>query len=350
MEYLNVNGHCVHQNNLQESVDCGFIHAELAEFLREWYSDSSTVELQTSGSTGTPKKIQAEKKAMRASAVATCDFFHLVPGDSALLCLPIRYIAGKMMVVRAIVRRLNLITTDPSSTPLQSLSHPVDFVPMVPMQVHSTLQQLQGMKQLSLARTILLGGGFIDSSLEQALQNCSAAVYASYGMTETLSHIALRRLNGKMRSDIYTPLPGVITGLSSRGTLSLSVPYLGIQHLETNDLAMRYPDGSFAISGRTDSVINSGGIKLQAETIEQTLFAATGLHVLALPLPHPQLGQCLGLLWEGDATKEATIHHAIAQLPKYHKPAHIVHASIPLTETGKPNRAAAAAFMIDKLT
>ncbi len=318
------------------------ILAELANFLQEWQSPADTMQLHTSGSTGTPKSITVTKKAMRASAEATCRFFGLGPGDSALLCLPLRYIAGKMMVVRALVGGLNLVTAEPCSTPLAGLHTPVDFAPMVPMQAYTTLQQACGMAQLAQARTILLGGGFVDTALETALQACPSAVYASYGMTETLSHIALRRINGQNATPYYTPLPGVSLCLSPRGTLSISVPYLGIVGMETNDVAELLPNGKFRILGRLDSIINSGGIKIQAESIEQALTTATGLQVLAVPMPHPVLGQAVGLLWEGDAAKAPTLQRAILNLPKYHRPHKVLHTPLPRTATGKVNRAAAA--------
>lgn len=323
---------------------CG-IEADLAAFLTEWYSDKETMELQTSGSTGTPKKIRVRKEYMRNSALATCRFFGLQKGDSALLCLPLRFIAGKMMVVRAIVGGLNLVTAEPSSTPLAQLKQTVDFAPLVPMQALNTLQQSNGREQLAKARTILLGGGFVDPALEAALQTCNTAVFASYGMTETLSHIALRRVNGAQRSPYYTPLEGVRVSLTPKDTLAVTAPNLGIELLETNDLADILPNGQFRILGRVDSVINSGGIKIQAESIEQALTAATGLTVLAVPMPHPILGQAVGLLWEGPLSQEDALQQAIATLPKYHRPHRTLHVILPRTATGKLNRAEGAAML-----
>lgn len=317
------------------------IRAELADFLAEWWSPSPAMPLQTSGSTGKPKVIQATKAAMAASASATCRFFGLKPGDSALLCLPLRYIAGKMMVVRALVGGLNLILIEPGSTPLADTEQIIDFAPMVPLQVISTLAQPEGAGQLSRVRTLLLGGGFVDAGLETRLQTLPTRVFASYGMTETLSHIALRAVNGPDRNDCYTPLPEVGLSLSPAGTLQISVPYLGIDTLTTNDLAEIAPDGTFRILGRVDAVINSGGIKIQAEEIEQALLRRTGLQVLALPLPHPRLGQCIGLLWEGEAADESALRAACATLPRYHQPHFIHRATLPRTESGKPARARA---------
>lgn len=318
------------------------IHAELADFLAAWWGDTPSICLQTSGSTGKPKSIHTTREAMQASAAATCRAFHLQPGNTALLALPMRYIAGQMMVVRALVGGLHLITTAPSSTPLAEIAEEIDFAPLVPMQVAITLAQENGRQQFARVRTILLGGGFVDATLEQQLQELPCRVFASYGMTETLSHIALRAVNGPERSAFYTPLPGVGVSLTGTGTLQLNVPYLGIPELITNDLAEIAPDGSFRILGRVDAVINSGGIKIQAEDIEQEILHRTGLQVLALPLPHPVLGQCVALLWEGPADATPTLREACAALPRYHRPHAIYHAPLPRTTSGKPARAEAA--------
>lgn len=316
------------------------IQAELSDFLAEWWSDAPTIPLQTSGSTGKPKTIYATKAAMAASAAATCRAFDLRPGDSALLCLPLRYIAGKMMVVRALVGGLRLITAEPTSTPLAELRETVDFAPLVPMQVSTTLARPGGAAQLARVRTLLLGGGFVDTALEEQLQLLPTRVFTSYGMTETLSHIALRAANGPQRSALYTPLPGVNVQLSAAGTLQISAPYLGIDSLTTNDIAEIEPNGRFRILGRADAVINSGGIKIQAEDIERELLRLTGLQVLALPQPHPVLGQCVALLWEGPADAADALQAACAALPRYHRPHHIRRCTLPRTESGKIARAA----------
>lgn len=319
----------------------GGIRDELADFLNEWWGTSPTMQLQTSGSTGKPKVMQAAKATMAASAAATCRVFHLKPGDSALLCLPLRYIAGKMMVVRALVGGLNLITTEPGSSPLAGLAQAVDFAPLVPMQVAGTLALPGGAAQLARVRTLLLGGGFVDAALEEQLQDIPTRVFASYGMTETLSHIALRAVNGPRRSKWYTPLPGVKTSLTPAGTLQINAPYLEIDTLATNDLAEIAADGSFRILGRVDAVINSGGIKIQAEELEQALYRSTGLPVLALPLPHPRLGQCVGLLWEGSEADAQALRAACDSLPRYHQPRFTHRATLPRTDSGKPARAQA---------
>lgn len=318
------------------------IAAELADFLTDWFSNSSTMELQTSGSTGKPKIMRATKAAMRAGAAMSCEYFGLTAANRVLLCLPMRYIAGKMMVVRAIVSGATLQLQEPCSTPLANLTSPVDFVPLVPMQVASTLKQENGKQQLALAKSILLGGGFIDPALAEQLQHIPGRIYASYGMTETLSHIALRHVNGPKRSDWYTPLRGVSLSISADDTLVITAPHLGVTELVTNDLAEIRADGTFRILGRRDAVINSGGIKIQAEEIEQRLSAGTGLTLLAVPAPDSILGQCVALLWEGEDDAESSLQAAIQSLPAYHRPRIVRHLPLlPRTATGKLSRAQA---------
>lgn len=315
--------------------------AELTAFLEEWYADTPYMLLQTSGSTGKPQTIRTDKDAMRASARLSCEYFGITRHSTLLLSLPLRYIAGKMLVVRALVSGAELQPVSPCSTPLAGLSHRVDFAALVPMQAATTLRCPDGRQQLKRARRILLGGGFIDPALEQELQTVSSEVFASYGMTETLSHIALRRVNGPDRSPWYTPLSGVSISLSQEGTLCLSAPHLGIEHLETNDLAECRANGQFRILGRRDSVINSGGIKIQAEELEQQLTAATGLTLLVTPAPDAILGQCAALLWEGPAQAEQALRTAISTLPPYYRPRIVHHVDqLPRTATGKLRRTA----------
>lgn len=319
------------------------ILSDLADFLAEWYAAEPTMLLHTSGSTGTPTTLQADKKAMLASAELSCRIFGLKSGQQALLCLPLQYVAGKMMVVRAIAAGLHLLVREPSSTPMERVFTPVDFAAMIPMQAARTLAHPGGAEALGRIRTLLLGGGFIDPGLEQSLQKLTCCIYASYGMTETLSHIALRRVNGPEATDAYTPLPGVHLSRDEEGALQLAVPHLGINHLQTNDMAELLPDGRFLILGRRDAVINSGGIKIQAEELENKLQALiSGISVLALPAPHPELGECVALLWEGATEAEQELRRACEQeLPRHHRPHHILRITLPRTDSGKPARAAA---------
>ena len=182
------------------------IHESLKEFMNEWQNHCPTIEVQTSGSTGTPKRMRVEKQRMENSARLTCSFLGLKAGDTALLCMPLQYIAGKMVVVRSLVCHLHLICVQPSGHPLHGLNQAPSFAAMVPMQVYNSLQVAEECHLLKQIKHLIIGGGAIDSSLAKALKDFPNAVWSTYGMTETLSHIALRRLNGSKASDWYTPV------------------------------------------------------------------------------------------------------------------------------------------------
>ena len=249
----------------------------LEEFLEEWNNDSPYVEVKTSGSTGGPKRMLVEKQRMRASARITCDFLGLKAGDTALLCMSLDYIAGKMMVVRSKERGLKLITVPPSGHPLSTPHSPLDFAAMVPMQVYNSLQVPEEKERLMQIRHLIIGGGAIDDTLAAALKDFPNHVWSTYGMTETLSHIALRRLNGADASDWYTPFPSVKVSLNEDDCLVIDAPLVSPSRLITNDIAdLSSGTGSsdkFRILGRKDNVICSGGIKIQIEEVERLLRA-----------------------------------------------------------------------------
>lgn len=322
------------------------------KFLAEWHNDSPTVLVHTSGSTGQPKPILVEKRRMEASARITCDFLGLKAGDTALLCLPLDYIAGKMMVVRSLVRGLRLLTVEPSGEPLRTVTEPLDFVAMVPMQVWNTLQTPEQRLRLMAIRHLIIGGGAIDDALATELHAFPNAVWSTYGMTETLSHIALRRLNGPESSDWYMPFAGVRLSLNADsqqpdgqqsrvGCLVIDAPAVHDGRLVTNDVAELAPDGRFRILGRRDNVICSGGIKIQTEEVERLLRPHMHEPYLISRRPDPKFGEAVVLLTEGDTATARQVCCRV--LPRYWQPRHYVHVDrLPLTATGKPARHEAA--------
>ena len=317
----------------------------LEEFLSEWNNDSLFVHVQTSGSTGAPKPMLAEKRRMLDSARITNDFLGLREGDVALLCMSLDYIAGKMMVVRSIERGLKLITVEPSGHPLNHSQLAIDdcqidFAAMVPLQVYNTLQVPEERKRLLQIRHLIIGGGAIDEALGAELKNFPNAVWSTYGMTETLSHIALRRLSGPEASDWYIPFPSVKVSLSDDGCLVIDAPEVCPGRLVTNDIAEISPQG-FRILGRKDNVICSGGIKIQIEEVESRLRPFLRVPYLISKRPDPKFGEVSVLLTEGSVDEARQICERI--LPKYYLPRHYLHVDrIPLTETGKPARQQAA--------
>ena len=334
------------------------------DFLQEGNSPSETLLVHTSGSTGKPKPMWVEKQRMLNSAHITCDFLGLRPGDSALLCMSLDYIAGKMMVVRSIERKLRLFSVKPSGHPLsdESLTKMVemdfDFVAMVPMQVYNTLQVPQERERLSRIKHLIIGGGAIDDALAEELRSLPGAVWSTYGMTETLSHIALRRLNGEEASEWYQPFDSVGVSLNSDGCLVIDAPLVCSEPLVTNDIAeikqqetsshssdassslkTSSPHVLFRIKGRKDNVICSGGIKIQIEEVENLLRQHLDAPFLLAKKKDEKFGEIAVLVTEsGDLEGVEAICRQV--LPKYWVPRQYLHFDqLPMTETGKPKRA-----------
>lgn len=287
----------------------------------------------------------AEKRRMLASARITNDFLGLHEGDTALLCMSLDYIAGKMMVVRSMERGLKLLTVEPSGHPLNHCQSAIDdckidFAAMVPMQVYNTLQVPEERERLMGIRYLIIGGGAIDDALGAELKNFPNAVWSTYGMTETLSHIALRRLSGPEASDWYTPFPSVQVSLSDEGCLVIDAPEVCPECLVTNDIAEISTQG-FRILGRKDNVICSGGIKIQIEEVERHLRPFLRAPYLISKRPDPKFGEVAVLLTEDSVDEARQVCERV--LPKYHLPRHYLHVDhLPLTETGKPARQQAA--------
>ena len=312
-------------------------------FLSEWFSDRPYMEVQTSGSTGVPKRMRAGKKQMMHSACRTCEFLGLKKDDTALLCMNLKYIGAMMMVVRALVAEMRLIVRRASSCPLADVNERVDFLSVVPMQLYHCVQDADARKRLSQIRCVIVGGGAVDNSLCRQLQNLPCAVFSTYGMTETLSHIALRRLNGSEASERYTPLKGIDLSLSDQSTLIIRAPEICRDKIKTNDIARLYEDGTFTLSGRTDNVVNSGGIKIQIEEDEQLLRQHLPAPFALTSIPHERLGEALVLLVQTDCTLTDSELQLLLKrsLPRYHAPRSIVRLPrIPETGNGKTDRKA----------
>lgn len=418
---------------------------DLAKFLGEWFDDSDVLQVQTSGSTGTPKKLLVEKERMMNSAAMTLSFLELHPGDSALLCMPLAYIAGKMVVVRSLVGSLNLCVTEPSSNPMQSWREQCkqdgidecniispSFAAMIPMQVYNCVRDPLSDAMLRNVRQLIIGGGAVDADLASRLADYPNKVWSTYGMTETLSHIALRRINSKSTtataqasanaaastsaadsaaadasslknsscstsdyvddgSSWYEPFEGVQLSVSDRGGLVINAQAVCAETLTTNDVVVFNELGHFKVIGRLDNVINSGGVKVQIETVERQIaaniesqasqsqakhsesnksqvstasssdndFAVNSrdaseeasmwsqLQCMITSKPHDKFGQIVVLLYSFKDGKrrelaEAQWDKVFANLQRYHIPKLKLYVeALPLTGTGKPDRATA---------
>ena len=350
----------------------------LEDFLSEWNNDSDRVLVHTSGSTGKPKPMMVEKKRMLNSARITCDFLGLKPGDSALLCMSLDYIAGKMVVVRSIERHLHLISVSPSGHPLKDINlkdangkdanGEITFAAMVPMQVYNTLQVPEERERLTHVRHLIIGGGAIDASLEKELRSLpgNIAIWSTYGMTETLSHIALRRINGAEASEWYQPFDSVKISQTDEGCLVIDAPLVCAETLVTNDIVEiesyiynkvekheKVEKLRFRIKGRKDNVICSGGIKIQIEEVEALLKPHLEKPFMIAKKKDEKFGEIAVLLTEDEDLKkvEATIRRLLSGKSddsnkssesanhKYWIPREYLHVEhLPLTETGKPKR------------
>ena len=326
----------------------------LEDFLSEWNNDSDRVLVHTSGSTGKPKPMWVEKKRMLNSARITCDFLGLKPGDTALLCMSLDYIAGKMVVVRSIEHHLHLISVSPSGHPLKDVNlkevnGEITFAAMVPMQVYNTLQVPEERERLCHIRHLIIGGGAIDAALKQELRSLpgNIAIWSTYGMTETLSHIALRRINGAEASEWYQPFDSVKISQTDEGCLVIDAPLVCAETLVTNDIVEiesyiynKVEKLRFRIKGRKDNVICSGGIKIQIEEVEEFLKPHLEKPFMLAKKKDEKFGEIAVLLSEDKGIKkvEATIRRLLSD-HKYWIPREFLHVDhLPLTETGKPKR------------
>lgn len=249
---------------------------------------------KTSGSTGKPKTIRLKKSAMEASAKKTLAYFNLNEGDTALLCLPIDYIAGKMMVVRAMVGGLNLLEIEPKGTP-EIPDQIIHFAAMVPIQVQNLIDSGYDFKNI---KTLIIGGASVSYNLLKAIQNIPTAVYATYGMTETYSHIALQRLNGPNPDNCFHLLEGFSISVNKKGCLVIDAPEFSDKPIVTTDLAEIVSPTGFRWLGRADNVINSGGLKISPEELEAELSELLSAECLVVPLPDEKLGQKAVLVLE----------------------------------------------------
>lgn len=317
---------------------------EIYLFLAELFSSSQTINVSTSGSTGLPKKIVLQKKHLIASAKTTLSFFDLKKDDSIWLCLPVKYIAGKMMIVRSVVGGLNLLYSKPGSMPLYEKETDVDFTAMVPNQVFEMLDSTEGLKQLSKIDKLLVGGSELSGELEEILLNTSSVnAWHSYGMTETIAHIAMRKLSRGNKKRIFSLLPGISVRINKKDQLIIDAPSIGVIDLVTNDIANILADGSFLIIGRADTVIISGGVKLFPEIIEGKIKKLIPGNFFIGSVPDEKLGEKLTLFMESSPVdnqlNELLKEDLHNELKKFEMPREIIYLPTFLrTITGKIKR------------
>ncbi|PTT71582.1 MULTISPECIES: AMP-binding protein [unclassified Chryseobacterium] len=308
-------------------------------FLNEWFSDSDTVKVQTSGSTGTPKVFDIEKSRMMNSAEMTCNFLGLQEGDTALICLPVEYISGKMMVVRSMMRKLKLIVADPSVKPVETLDRKIDFCAMTPLQVENSLDKLY------LIKNLIIGGAAVSEDLKNKMQEALKTsdsenfIFETYGMSETLSHIGLKQILPEPE-EYFTVFENVEISLDERNCLRIYAPKLNPDILQTNDLVEIKNKKQFKFLGRIDNVINSGGAKIFPEQLEALVKKEIPNEVVFLGIDDVSLGQKLIAVIEGEKSDDLIKKIREIQFEKsFHKPKEIIFVEkIPRTPNGKISR------------
>ena len=283
----------------------------VGDFLLDWFDDKSYLEINTSGSTGIPKLIRVDKQAMVNSALATGNFFDLQPGDKVLHCLPAKYVAGKMMFIRGFILGLEIDFVAPSSHPLDRLDYDYDFAALVPMQAQYSLDKLKHIKK------IIIGGAKITKPLEDKLLKVKSEIYETYGMTETITHIAAKRIG----EEAFTVFPNVMLSLDDNNCLLIKAPSISNELIETNDIVEMVSENEFIWLGRYDNVVNSGGIKLIPEQIEEKLATRIPRRYFVIGQADPVLGEKLVLIVEGEPLPiEKEVFDV---LDKYEKPKEI---------------------------
>ncbi|MEW5675269.1 AMP-binding protein [Flavobacterium enshiense] len=299
------------------------------QFVLQWFDEKDFIELTTSGTTGKPKLIQLKKEAMVNSALATATFFDLKVGCTALHCMSTQYIAGKMMLVRALICGWQLDVVKPVSNPLDGNSKNYDFAAMVPLQVEKSMDELYRTKKL------IIGGAKLNPIIAEKLKGIPSEFYETYGMTETITHIAAK----KIQENVFKALPNVVFSVDERSCLVINAPSVSDEKLITNDIVGLISEHEFIWKGRFDNVINSGGVKLFPEQIEEKLIGKINSRFFVIGQPDELLGEKLILVVEGESFE---IENSVFDsLGKFEKPKEIVFiAKFTETETGKIKRKA----------
>ncbi len=288
------------------------------EIVLRWISSEDGMVVHSSGSTGPPKQIRILKRYMTQSAKMTARYFQFYEGTRAMICLPARYIAGMMMIIRTMVNGWTLYFQKPSSAP--AIERCYDFVPVTAMQA-AHLLEIPG--ALDKTGTLLLGGGIVPPLIEKRLKETGhSRIFHSYGMTETATHVAMRRISTGQDTAVFEALPHIRWTEDRHSCLVIHAPQLGYNALSTNDVVELIDAHHFRWKGRRDHVINSGGIKLFPEEIERKINTVMTVPYFIAGLPDPRLGQRCVLIVEGEEYPDVEALRAafINLLEKYERP------------------------------
>lgn len=346
MEQIILNGKAFTRKNLGEieHLGSGNLSPEtlsgIRQFLEEWWSSESFIEVKTSGSTGTPKTIRLAKNTVSASAEKTIEFFGLNSETTGLLCLPCRYIAGKLMLVRAIRAGMHVRVEEPATDVLKRLTHEIHFAAMIPSQVESALGDRETSRIFNAIDQVLIGGGPVDAELEVHLEGCTNSIFHSYGMTETATHVALRNISKE--ESLYKALPGVSFSLDERKCLVIEADHLEGK-LVSNDMVELHDEFRFKWLGRADRAIISGGLKFIPELLEKKISPYLSIPFYITGVPDPKLGSRIVLVIEGETWPEERVELLNREiqviLSEYERPKDILFLKrFSRTDTGKIRR------------
>ncbi|UOR07563.1 AMP-binding protein [Hymenobacter aerilatus] len=323
--------------------------ARVLDFCRQWLNGALEFELQTSGSTGQPQPVRMTRRQLTASAARTGDYFDLGPDTPLLACLNCEFVGGLMMLVRGFERHMHITIVEPQADPLVLLpaNASIAFASFVPLQLRTLLETGRA-EQLNQMKLILVGGAPTDAALTQQIAQLTVPVYLTYGMTETASHIALRHLNGPEASPYYRVLPGIHVEQDERGCLAIRADVTNDQLIVTNDQVRLLDQHTFEWLGRADFVINSGGVKVQAEKVELVLEVAlaeleVSRRAFVTGLPDERLGEQVTAVLEGHpllpAQQDQLIGLLEERLSKYERPRRLLFVpQFQTTASGKLDR------------
>ena len=326
------------------TVDTEFENRTLT-FCSQWLNGQDSFEQKTSGSTGIPKPIQIFREQMLISALQTVKVLKLKPNNTALVCVDSAFIAGKMMLVRAFEHHMKIIIVEPTSTPFEGVDSPIDFVAMIPLQLQNTLLNPATKEKINACKAVIIGGAPVSAHLASLIANINTPIYSSYGMTETVSHIALKKLSYPPQN-FYSTIGNIKLRLNENNQLIIKGAITSNKEVVTNDRVQLLSPTTFIWLGRTDNTINSGGVKIQIEEVEASislLFERLNIdnRFFLDAEKDDTLGQKLVLYIEGyERTLPSTIMEKMKiQLDKFECPKHIYYIpTFDETSTGKINR------------
>lgn len=321
---------------------------DVLNFCQEWLKETALINFSSSGSTGKPKVIQVKREQVLASVHMTSKALKLNPDDKALLCIPVAGTGGKMMIARALSLNLKLECVEPSGNPFTVINNTPDFVALVPLQLHKIISDATTFRQLKKVRNIIVGGGPVDEELSKQLEQLSAPVYLTYGMTETVSHIALKLLNTSGKQKYFEVLPEIEISTDERECICIKGTVTDNKWIQTNDRIILIDKNHFEWLGRHDLVINSGGYKIQPEQLEDHLKKIMDSVEITNPffvsgMPHKELGQQCTLFIEGKpiATEKLDLLNSLIsnKLHPYERPKKIIFIpEFAQTASGKVDR------------